>query len=145
MQGIAKAIAMEWETAIKADTKMKIEKTSRIQKSEGIDFSKMPCIYWSEETKISYLQRRVIVYSIMYYEFNASCVTDFVYDAIVRQLTKMQKETDEKTLRSTKYFYVFYDFDGSTGFYLYSRLSEEDKRVLKTIAYDVLKLYKKGK
>lgn len=104
----------------------------------------MPCIYWSEETKISYLQRRVIVYSIMYYEFNTSCVTDFQYDAVVRQLAKMQKETDEKTLRLTTYYYVFYDFDGSTGFYLYSRLNNKDKKVLKEIANEVLKLYSKN-
>ena len=47
-----------------------------------IDFSKMPCIYWSDSTKISYLQRRIIVYSIMYYEQNESCVPDKYYDSI---------------------------------------------------------------
>ena len=34
----------------------------------------------------------------------------------------------------TQYGYVMYDFDGTTGFDLYSRLNEKDKRYLMQLA-----------
>lgn len=110
---------------------------------DGIDFSKAPCIYWSEKTKISYLQRRIIVYSIMYYEFNESCVSDSVYETIVKQLVKMQSEARKEVLEKTAYYYVMYDFDGSTGFHLFGRLTEKDKNYLMSIAKAVLEQWKR--
>ena len=64
-----------------------------------IDFSKMPYIYWSDSTKISYLQRRIIVYSIMYYEQNESCVSDWYYDNISHQLAELQRTCDPAEFR----------------------------------------------
>lgn len=102
-----------------------------------IDFSKMPCVYWSESTKISYLQRRIIVYSIMYYEFNESCVSDEYYDSISHQLAKMQSKASKEDLKKSTYYYCMKDFDGSTGFDIYSRLTDDDREWLKTIANTV--------
>lgn len=104
----------------------------------AIKFDKMPCVYWSESTRISYLQRRVIVYSIMYYELNESCVSDARYDAIVKQLVRMQSRASRDVLEKTTYYYAMHDFDGSTGFHLYSRLTAKDKRHLVDIAKSVL-------
>lgn len=108
-----------------------------------IDFSKVPCIYWSKTAKISYLQRRVIVYSIMYYEFNESCVSDAVYDGISKQLVRLQKEATEDEFKRTTYYYAMYDFEGSTGYYICSRLTKQDKEHLKRIAEFVLRLWRK--
>ncbi len=99
-----------------------------------IDFSKMPCIYWSDSTKISYLQRRIIVYSIMYYEHNESCVSDSYYDSISHQLVKLMKECKPEELRKSTYYYCMHDFDGSTGFHIYGRLTKYDKEYLSHIA-----------
>ena len=99
-----------------------------------IDFSKCPCIYWSDSTKISYLQRRIIVYSIMYYENNESCVSDAYYDSISRQLVKMMKTVPFEELRKSTYYYAMYDFDGSTGFDIPSRLTKYDRKYLGHIA-----------
>ena len=99
-----------------------------------IDFSKMPCIYWSDATKISYLQRRIIVYSIMYYEHNESCVPDSVYDSISRQLVELMRKCDPEELKKSTYYYCMHDFDGSTGFHIYSRLTKYDKEYLSHIA-----------
>ena len=71
-----------------------------------IDFSKMPCIYWSDSTKISYLQRRIIVYSIMYYEQNESCVSDQYYDSISHQLVELQRTCDPAEFRRSTYYYA---------------------------------------
>lgn len=100
-----------------------------------IDFSKCPCIYWSDVTKISYLQRRIIIYSIMYYENDESCVSDAYYDSISRQLVELQKSCNIEDFKKSKYYYAMYDFDGSTGFDIPSRLSKEDREYLTQLAY----------
>lgn len=111
---------------------------------DAIRFDRMPCIYWSESTKISYLQRRVIVYSIMYYELNESCISDSQYDAVVKQLVRMQSHASSEVLEKTRYNYVMYDFDGSTGFHLYGRLSNADRMYLMEIAKSVLEQQKRS-
>lgn len=100
----------------------------------GIDFSRMPCIYWDNATKISYLQRRIIVYSIMYYELSESCITDMEYDAISKQLVHLQLSVDKAEFEQSQYYYAMHDFDGSTGFDIPSRLTEKDRKYLTTIA-----------
>ena len=107
-----------------------------------IDFSKMPCIYWSDSTKISYLQRRIIVYSIMYYEQNESCVSDQYYDSISHQLVELQRTCDPEEFRRSTYYYAMYDFDGSTGFDIPSRLTQYDFEYLSDIASHAYKRWK---
>lgn len=102
-----------------------------------IDFSKAPCIYWSDCTKISYLQRRIIVYSIMYYEHDESCVSDAEYDSISHQLVELQnrvKKENENEWKKSQYYYAMHDFDGSTGFDIPSRLTKKDRKYLTQIA-----------
>lgn len=110
-----------------------------------IDFGKMPCIYWSDATKISYLQRRIIVYSIMYYEHNESCVSDREYDSISHQLVELQKKASKEDLVKSTYYYAMYDFDGSTGFHIYGRLTKYDKEYLSHIASIVHESWTKDK
>lgn len=108
-----------------------------------IDFSKAPCIYWSNTTKISYLQRRIIVWSIMYYEHDESCVLDDVYDGVSRQLAALQKEATQEEFEKSTYYYAMYDFDGSTGFDIPSRLTTQDREYLTHIANIVHRQWKK--
>lgn len=108
-----------------------------------IDFNKMPCIYWSNTTKISYLQRKIIVWSIMYYEHNESCVSDLVYDAVSYQLVELQKNASKEEVRASTYYYAMHDFDGSTGFHIASRLTKHDKEYLTHIANLVYKMWVK--
>lgn len=99
--------------------------------------------YWSEKLKISTLQRWIIVNSILYYEMNETVVPDKIFDRNARQLVALQNEFEE-VVSETDYGYVFYDFDGTTGFDLYDRLDENDKSYLTTIAFSVLRNYKEG-
>lgn len=99
-----------------------------------IDFSNCPCIYWSDSTKISYLQRRIIVWSIMYYEHNESCVPDYVYDSVSRQLVELQKKASKEEFEKSTYYYAMFDFDGSTGFDIPSRLTKKDLQYLTNLA-----------
>lgn len=85
---------------------------------------------FSEIDKINYLQRKIILNSVMYYVYNKSFVSDKYFDDISHQLVEMQKSlenTGKNPRTSTEYGYMMYDFDGSTGFDLYSRLSSRDR------------------
>lgn len=108
----------------------------------GINFNNMPCIYWSSTTKMSYLQRRVIVYSIMYYENNESCISDREYDAISYQLLDLMNASTQEEKEATTYWYAMHDFDASTGFDIPGRLKKKDKEYLTHIAGYVYKLWK---
>lgn len=107
--------------------------------THGVNFNRMPCIYWDDVTKISHLQRRIIIYSIMYYEMNESCVTDMEYDAISKQLVHLQSSVDEAEFEQSQYYYAMYDFDGSTGFDIPGRLTKRDRNYLTAIAHSVLR------
>lgn len=110
---------------------------------DAVKFDRVPRLYWSERLKISHMQRRVIVYSIMYYELDESCVSDEKYGSIVKQLLEMQKSAKREVLEKTAYYYAMYDFDGSTGFHLYKRLKKKDREHLLELAKEILYVYKK--
>lgn len=98
---------------------------------------------WNKITRINFLQRKIIINAILYYELNASPLSDKEYDELSRQLVEMQKDIDIE--HDTQYGYIMYDFDGTTGFDLYHRLNEHDQKYLMSIArmatnYNVPKL-----
>lgn len=98
---------------------------------------------WDNTTKISFLQRRVIVHSILYYEMSTSVISDVQFDVMSRQLVAlMQSSTKEECEKST-YWYCMSTFDASTGFYIYSRLNARDKWYLRGIAAWMLDSYRK--
>lgn len=112
---------------------------------KGYDFDKyLPTKYWSTKTRIEYIQRRIIVFSIMYYELSESPLDDKQYDSIAYQLVEYMNTTPKKILEQTYYWYVFYDFDGSTGFYLPYRLNKKDKEYLTNLAGNIKRLWKSG-
>lgn len=101
-----------------------------------VNFNKAPGIYWSNKLKCSYLQRLILIHSIVYYEFNNSLITDKQFDCLAKQLVELSKQT--KNYNETDYYYVFYDFTGETGFHLFGRLNNYDKKYLKEITKIVL-------
>jgi hypothetical protein len=113
------------------------------QEYKGINFNTCPAIYWSDATKVSYLQRRIIVHSILYYESNKSIISDRQFDDLCQQLVQMQSEVDFAEFRKSTYYYTMHDFDGSTGFHLYGRLTKYDKEYLSKIAMQVYASWEK--
>ena len=66
--------------------------------------------------------------------------TDRKYDEVAKQLTNIQKEHTTKWIKNiTQYGYCFYDFDGTTGFDLWDRLNQKDKRFIRNIAERIVK------
>ena len=118
-----------------------MDRTSNVQ--TGIRFDTMPSIYWDLSTKISYLQRRIIVYSIMYYEQDESCITDAQYDGISRQLVRLMGEASQEEMKRTRYYYAMHDFDGSTGFDIPHRLIPSDYEHCRNIAMHVLEQWRR--
>ena len=92
---------------------------------------------WDKITCINFLQRKIILNAIAYYELDSPKLSDREYDELSKQLVVLQKDID---IQQTQYGYVMYDFDGTTGFDLYSRLNDADKRYLMQIARHVLGL-----
>lgn len=107
-----------------------------------VKFDKPPAIYWNDITKVSYLQRKILLCSITYYRLNDSCISDFEYDSISKQLVSMQNKMPKSRLKQTTYYYVFNDYEGSTGFDLISRLNKEDFGYLTGLAIYLLECHK---
>ncbi len=92
---------------------------------------------WSITDKINYLQRKILLNAILYYEYDKSYVTDNYYDGMSHQLVQMQKEyfnnDKDRIKQETEYGYAFFDFDGNTGFDLCSRLNKKDGEKLRNM------------
>lgn len=88
---------------------------------------------WDIKTKIEWLERAIIMYSIWYYDLGDSMVSDQQNDTESIQLYYMIKE-NPKEFSQTKYAYAFKDFDASTGFHLKSALNDKDREYIVHIA-----------
>lgn len=100
---------------------------------------------WDNVTKLSFLQRRVIVYSIQYYMMNATVISDQQYDACARQLETLMNECTQEECEKSRYWYCMSNFTAATGFDLYSKLTDEDREYLSHIADIVLDDYRHGR
>jgi len=101
--------------------------------------------YLSDIHKINWLQRAILVNSYLYYELDNPVVTDKKFDEICKQYLEMVNGmVPDRIAIGTEYGYVFFDFDGSTGFYLWDRLIESDKNKISRIAKVVLKESKRN-
>lgn len=93
--------------------------------------------------KISFLERYILVHSYLYYHLNESVISDQKFDKYARLLASKVEKCKSK-IPLTQYGYVFYDFDGTTGFDLLDRLNKSDRKRIKSIATHVLKCYQRG-
>ena len=97
-------------------------------------------VYWNDSLKISFLQRVILIHSYIYYELNNSIWNDSHYDEVAKQLTIMQNNYSKSWIKKkTQYGYAFMDFDGTTGFDLWERLTKRDKRVIMNLSNMILK------
>ena len=94
-------------------------------------------IYWTELLKINFLQRVILIHSYLYYETDKTIWSDKKYDEVSKQLVSLQN--NYKDINKTQYGYIFYDYDGTTGFDLYHRLNKKDKEQIKRIAWGIIK------
>lgn len=81
--------------------------------------------YWDNRAKLDLLARWILIHSIIYYMLDTNVVEDHVYDNNCKMFVKIAK--DKEALKQCRYEYIMKDFDGSTGFHLFSRLKPEDQ------------------
>lgn len=86
----------------------------------------------------SRLQRQILILSSLYYEYDYSHVSDTAYEEIVKELLSQQEELKPVLCKATEYWNAFYDFEGNTGFYLNTRLTEKQREVIVAVAKDIL-------
>lgn len=103
---------------------------------------KFPDPYRSVRSKMTALERWILVHSIIYYRLSESIVSDHEYDSNEHQLMKLITKYP-KQFKKTKYYEAFKDFDGNTGFDLFSKLSGEDQLDIRNTAEYVVYLYDK--
>ena len=92
---------------------------------------------------ISFLQRWILVMSWIYYEHDFNIVADKQYDSVAYHLADLQKGKHKGIVKDSEYGYVFYDFDGTTGFDLFHKLTEKDKKKLIHFACSVEESYRR--
>lgn len=65
-------------------------------------------------------QRQIILHSVAYYRHNTQFISDHQFDAWCYELVELMKTEEAK---QTKFYDLFIDFDGSTGFHLVQSVS----------------------
>lgn len=102
----------------------------------------------SIQDRINYLERFIIVHSIIYYHLNSNVISDSKYDEYAKYLEKLIN-INNKEFKESQYYYVFIDYSSSTGFDLYYKLNNHDKEYLTTLANYILhngtKIKEKGR
>ena len=90
--------------------------------------------YLSIVEKINLLERWILFHSYIYYELNENIVEDSVYDHNAKQLMKYKKNKPNEFMKS-RYYDLFYDYDGSTGMHLIDRIFS-DEELYEKIKFD---------
>lgn len=90
---------------------------------------------------MDYLCRKLIILSIIYYDFNDNIVTDQEYDKVAKRLDTMVK-MNKKRLPECYYYEILKDYTPATGFDMKYKLTEEHRKYLEHIANYVLYTYR---
>ena len=85
---------------------------------------------WTLLDKINFVQRKILLNSVLYYIYDTNFISDAHYDDCCKKLVKLHTAYGPDFVEDSMYGYAFYDFDGSTGYHLYNRLTLEDQAYL---------------
>lgn len=94
--------------------------------------------YLTEKEKIELLSKWIIIQSLIYYEYDFNLVSDETYDYNSKALLEFILVHPE-VFKSSKYYHILHDFKGS-GYYIYSRLTNEETKEYENLINYVLKL-----
>lgn len=82
---------------------------------------------WSDLDKINWLERRILIASIVYYEMDDNLISDDKYEKLNSDLLELMGSVE---FRISTYHYVFKDYTGDTGMHLKDALREDDRKYL---------------
>ena len=89
---------------------------------------------FTEEELYDLWARWLIVHSYLYYELNHNVISDHMFDMKCREFVALVGDNPQR-FKDCKWYYVMYDFDGSTGFHLSGRLLGEDLKIISITAH----------
>lgn len=116
-----------------------------LQEMREVGRMKFMSPYWDNKAKLELLAKWILVHSYMYYELDRPYVSDEMFDNNCKQFVALAKE-DKQSFKRHNYCYAMHDFDGSTGFDLFSRLNEVDRgKVLMSAEWILQNLVNKKK
>ena len=90
------------------------------------------------------LQKWILVHSCIYYDLNANIVDDYVYDMNCKQLAEAISKFP-KIHKNTKWYKAFEEFDGSTGFDLWSKLDRTQQVQIGLLAASLVDKFGRGR
>lgn len=80
--------------------------------------------------KFNWMERYIIIHSLLYYEFNISLISDYTFDIRCKTLYDNIVQ-HPKIFEVSKYYDIFKDFNGCSGFDIPEKLkNHEDYRML---------------
>jgi NAD-dependent DNA ligase (contains BRCT domain type II) len=95
--------------------------------------------YLNKQDRVDLMQRKLIIYSIAYYEFSNNIISDMVYDKLAKRYYKAMASSGD-LLEASQYYYCMKDFHPSTGFDIYKKLNKKDKKYLTKMTNHILSL-----
>lgn len=93
------------------------------------------------QDKLDFLCRRIIVHSIIYYDYDENIISDNEYDKQCRELYQLIQD-NQNEIQKCYYFDILKDYSPATGFDLKYKLTEEHRKYLEHIASVILYQYK---
>lgn len=91
--------------------------------------------------QLDWLCRKIIIHSIIYYDYSANIISDQDYDKLARQLERLGNENKDK-ISKCYYYECLKDYTAATGFDLKDRLEDGHRKYLEHLAGMFLKQYK---
>ena len=93
--------------------------------------------------QLDWLCRKIIIHSIIYYDYNTNIISDPDYDKLARQLERLVNENRDE-INNCYYYECLKDYTAATGFDLKDRLEDKHRKYLEHLAGMFLEQYKLG-
>ena len=93
--------------------------------------------------QIDWLCRKLIIHSIIYYDYNCNIISDPDYDKCAKLLEKLMNENRDK-INECFYYECLKDYSSATGFDLKYKLTDVHRKYLEHLASNLLEQYKLG-
>lgn len=83
--------------------------------------------------QLDWLCRKIIIHSIIYYDYDTNIISDPDYDKLARKLERLVNENRDK-INKCYYYECLKDYTAATGFDLKDRLTDEHRKYLEHLA-----------
>lgn len=91
---------------------------------------------------IDWLCRKIIIHSIIYYDYNENIISDTDYDKCCKQLYSLIQD-NQNLIQNCYYYTILKDYSPATGFDLKYRLEDKHRKYLEHLASVILWQYKR--